>query len=256
MLSQQTITQLRQLRLSDAMDSIKALEATPQAPSMAHDEWFGHIVAHLYEVKMAAKLDNLIKGAHLGCPGAFIEDINTDPDRGINPAYIADLAAGSYIKRGHNIVLLSAAGGGKTWLASAFGLSACRQYVKVQYLNYRDMLDELSIARKDPAKHEKLVKRLSNVPLLIIDDWLLKESDIGDMDELFSVVDGRAMNRKPSIFCSQYLIGGWPERMGGYPAAESVVDRIKNNAHVIELKGDTSMRERYMDEELKKYDKQ
>ena len=53
------------------------------------------------------------------------------------------------------------------------------------------------------------------------------------------------------ILASQYLAGGWAERMGGYPAAESVVDRVKNRAYTIELKGDKSMRERFMDPEIK-----
>jgi len=41
--------------------------------------------------------------------------------------------------------------------------------------------------------------------------------------------------------------------MGDYPAAESIVDRLKNNAYTVELKGEVSMRERCMDEELRAY---
>ena len=41
--------------------------------------------------------------------------------------------------------------------------------------------------------------------------------------------------------------------MGDYPAAESIVDRLKNNAYTVELKGDISMRERWMDEEPREY---
>jgi hypothetical protein len=41
--------------------------------------------------------------------------------------------------------------------------------------------------------------------------------------------------------------------MGDYPAAESIVDRLKNNAYVVELRGEVSMRERCMDEELRAY---
>ena len=50
---------------------------------------------------------------------------------------------------------------GKTWLVSALGVAACRQYVRTLYVNYRDMLDVLAIARKDAAKHAELVNWLA-----------------------------------------------------------------------------------------------
>ena len=55
---------------------------------------------------------------------------------------------------------------------------------------------------------------------------------------------------------SYRLQEGWPKRMGDYPAAESIVDRLKNNAYKVELKGEVSMRESCMDEELRAYAEQ
>lgn len=256
MLDEQTIEKLRKLKLQPMIDSVQSLQTTPDARSMSHDEWLGVVIDHLYEVKCTRKLENLIKGAALGCPGAYIEDLCLDPDRCIDRGVVAKFAVGDYIAKGHNIIVLSAAGGGKTWFASALGLCACKQFVKVKYINYRDMLDELAIARSAPEKHRRLINQLVRVPLLIADDWLLRDADVGDFDELFAVIDGRARARKSTILCSQYQVEGWPNRMGGYPAAESVVDRIKNNAYIIELKGKMSMRERYMDEELKSHAEQ
>jgi len=253
MLNEQTIEKLRKLKLQPIIHSAHSMQALPNTASMSHDEWLAVIVDHLYEVKCSRRLENLIKGASLGCPDAYIEDLCLDSDRGIDHGLVARLVTGGYIAKGHNIIVLSAAGGGKTWFASALGLSACRQFVKVKYVSYRDMLDELAIARSYPEKHKKLIAQLVRVPLLITDDWLLKDAATGDFDELFAVIDGRTRARRSTILCSQYKIEGWPGRMGGYPAAESVVDRIRNNAYVIELKGDRSMRERYMDEELRSH---
>ena len=253
MLNEQTKAKLRAMRLSAVLDAVDAMRTVPGSEKMSHEEWLGIVTDHLYEVKMATKLDNLIRNAGLGEPSACLEDLCTDADREIDTGLIATLATGAYIAKGHNVICLSAAGGGKTWLVSALGVAACRQYVRTLYVNYRDMLDDLAIARKDAARHAALVKRLSGVPLLIVDDYLLKDADEGDMDELFSVIDRRTVGRKSTILASQYLVGGWAERMGGYPAAESVVDRIKNRAYTIELKGDVSMRERFMDEELRVY---
>jgi len=256
MLNEQTLEKLRKLKLQPIIDSARSLQALPGTASMSHDEWLAVIVDHLYEAKCSIRLENLIKGASLGCPDAYMEDLCLDSDRCIDHGLVARFVAGGYIAKGHNIIVLSAAGGGKTWFASALGLAACRQFVKVKYVNYRDMLDELALARPNPEKHKRLIAQLVRVPVLIADDWLLRDAGAGDFDELFAVIDGRTRARKSTILCSQYQIEGWPRRMGGYPAAESVVDRIKNNAYVIELKGDISMRERYMDEELRGHAKQ
>ena len=90
-----------------------------------------------------------------------------------------------------------------------------------------------------------------------VDDWLLSEEmKPGAVDELYAVVDARTRAKKSTIVCAQYRVEGWPKRMGDYPAAESIVDRLKNNAYKVELKGEISMRERCMDEELRAYAEQ
>ncbi len=77
------------------------------------------------------------------------------------------------------------------------------------------MLDHLAILSNKPDAHVKEIKRLFSIDLLIVDEWLFKDANASDTDELFSVVDGRTMRHKSTVFCSQYMIGDWPERMGG-----------------------------------------
>ncbi len=59
---------------------------------------------------------------------------------------ILKLASGSYILDSYNI-LKGTTGSGKSFLASAFGVSACRQSYKVEYIRLPELLDELSLAK-------------------------------------------------------------------------------------------------------------
>lgn len=252
MLKQQTIDKLRKMKMQPIVDAAASVDGA--VGKLTKEEWLDILVDRLYEERMATKINNLIKAANLPCPGAYIEDLITDADRGLDIGLIDRLASCSYIPKGHNVIVLGASGAGKSWLVSALALSACRQLYRVECVSMPDMVDELGTLRCDPVAHTKRIKQLKSKNLLVVDDWLLSEEmKPGAVDELFAVVDARTRVKKSTIVCAQYRVEGWPSRMGDYPAAESIVDRLKNNAYVVELKGEISMRERCMDEELRAY---
>lgn len=255
MLKQQTVQKLKKMNMQPMVDAAASVDGA--AGNLTKEEWLDILVDRLYEEKMATKVGNLIKAAHLPCPEAYIEDLITDADRELDLGLIDRLASCAYIPKGHNVIVLGASGAGKSWLVSALALSACRQFYKVECVSMPEMVDELGTLRYDPAAHAKRVKQLKNRQLLAIDDWLLSEEmKPGAVDELFAVVDARTRAKKSTVVCAQYRVEGWPKRMGDYPAAESIVDRLKNNAYKVELKGEVSMRERCMDEELRAYAEQ
>lgn len=254
MLKQQTVQKLKKMNMQPMVDAATSVDGA--AGNLTKEEWLDILVDRLFEDRMATKVNNLIKAAHLPCPEAYIEDLITDADRELDIGLIDRLATCAYIPKGHNVIVLGASGAGKSWLVSALALSACRQFYRVECVSMPEMVDELGTLRYDPNAHAKRVKQLKSKNLLVVDDWLLKETKPEAVDELFAVVDARTRAKKSTIVCAQYRVEGWPKRMGDYPAAESIVDRLKNNAYTVELKGEVSMRERCMDEELRAYAEQ
>lgn len=252
MLNQATIEQLKKLRLTAIIEAAEALDRSGQASELAKEEYVAILTDRLFAEKMSDRINSLVRNANLEVPDAYLENLCMEPERGIDAGQISRLAAGGYIDKGHNVVIQAAAGGGKSFMASAFANAACRQFTKVVYLNYRDMADELMILREAPDKHKKKIASLKRIPLLVCDDWLLSdEITIQEVNELLAVIDARTRARRSTIICTQFRIEGWPELLGNSPAGDSVVDRIKNNAYVIEIKGSMSMRERFMDDELR-----
>ena len=126
-------------------------------------------------------------------------------------------------------------GSGKTYMACAFGLEACKQHFKTKYVRLPDLLLELEVARNE-GTYKKVQARYANPILLIIDEWLLlkpTETEQHDIQELLH----RRRKKSSTIFCSQYDPCGWYDQLGGddSPLAEAILDRIKHDAYKINI---------------------
>src|SRR5699024_6915193 len=107
---------------------------------------------------------------------AAIGEIIYATDRKLNKDLLMKLSTGNYIIEGRDIVFKGVSGAGKTWLAIAYGVQACRQYYKVKYVRLPDLVEEFKVATyQADGSYTKLMKKLIKVDLLIIDEWLLFE---------------------------------------------------------------------------------
>ena len=79
--------------------------------------------------------------------------------------------------------------------------------------------------------------------LLILDEFLLVTTSTSERNDLLELIEAR-INRKSTIFASQWLPEGWRERLGGGAVADAILDRIINSSYTIPLYGD-SLREDY-----------
>jgi len=137
-------------------------------------------------------------------------------------------------------MLLGASGSGKSWLACAFGVAAARNYYTVRYARLPDLLGELAVARAE-GSYRKLMAQLAKVQLLILDEWLLYDLREGDVREILEIVE-RRHKRASTIFCSQYDVGGWHEKLGEPTIADAICDRIVHDSYSLVVKGNESMR--------------
>jgi DNA replication protein DnaC len=103
-------------------------------------------------------------------------------------------------------------------------------------------LVELQIARLEN-NYGKLMAQYQKYKLLILDEWLLyplKETEARDLLELAE----RRYQKASTVFCSQFAIAGWHEKIGDALLADAVCDRIVHDAYTITVFGDESMRKR------------
>jgi len=243
MTKETTLTKLAEMRMTAMAETYQEQLRNPEYQEMAFEDRFGLLVDMEWSRRQSNKLERLIKSAQLSNNQAAIEDIEYHPDRKLDKSQILRLATGNYIEEHHNIILKGASGNGKTYLACAFGIAACRQFYKVKYVRLPDLLDELAVARGEGI-FRKVMKQYKKVNLLILDEWLLTPLQGNEARDLLEIVEAR--HRKGStIFCSQFDPRGWHEKIGEETLADAILDRIVHDSYNILIDGKISMREKH-----------
>lgn len=239
---QETINKLKEMKLDKMAQQYENQRSDPSYIDRSFDERLYELVAEEYDKKYNRTVERLIKDAEFKDNTANLNEINYKPERKLDKSVIESLKTNDYISKGHNIIITGATGCGKSWLSCALGKNACQDRIHVKYYRLADLLSELEV-QKIQSLYRDFIKRLLKYDLLILDDFLLIDTNQSERNNLLEIIESR-VNVKSTIFCSQWTPSGWHEKLGGGPLADAILDRIINSSYTIELKGN-SLREDY-----------
>lgn len=243
-MNQQNYDKLKKLRLSGMADAYETLLKNPSYKDLTFDELLAIMIDQEDSVRKSNKLNRLLKQAQFTVK-ASIEEIQYDADRKLNKELLLKLSTGDYILNGRNIIFKGVSSAGKTWLATAFGVQACRQFYTARYVRLPNLLEEFKIAKHQAdGSYTKLMKKLIKVDLLILDEWLLYELSNEEATLLLEIINARYEAQKSNIYCSQFDFKGWYEKLGDGTLAEAILDRIIHNSYDVFIDGEISMREK------------
>jgi DNA replication protein DnaC len=126
MLEQVTIDKLHEMKLSGMAEAFRNQTQDQGLAGLSFEDRFGLIVDTEWSKRKNNHLTRLIRNAGFTDTNACIENIEYTADRKLDKTQISTLATCNYIQERHNIIILGAAGAGKSYLGCAFGIAACR----------------------------------------------------------------------------------------------------------------------------------
>ena len=147
MINQSTIDNLIEMRLTAMVDAFRIQMDDNKMQDVPFEDRFGMLVDVEYTSRKNNHLKRLIRNTELEQADACISGINYKFVRKLNKDLINRLATCEYITEYRNIFITGATGSGKTYMACAFGMEACKQYFTVRYIRLPDLLLELEAAR-------------------------------------------------------------------------------------------------------------
>lgn len=173
---------------------------------------------------------------------ATLADWDYSLDRGMSRATLKELARGDFFHRKENLLIVGPTGCGKTHLAIALGKSLCEQAIRTKFFSVNLLFEEVR-AEKSAGTYLKWLKTLSQTPVLILDDFGLRNYSHDEAVCLMDLLEER-YRKGIVIVTSQVAPASWQKNIEDPVIGEAISDRLRNPAVELILRGE-SYRERF-----------
>ncbi len=146
---EQTITQLRQLKLSGMANALVSQQEQPNTyDGLPFEERLQLLADSEYQDRENRKQQRLLKAAKLKL-AANSNDIDYQHPRGLKQSMMASLLQCDWLNKSQNLLITGPCGSGKTYLACAMGHTACMKAYSVKYYRLSRLMLELTQAKAD-----------------------------------------------------------------------------------------------------------
>ena len=221
---------LKSLRLSTMTRNLQSHLRQAKQDKLGYDEF----LLNLTEAEVQVRKENGRKRRLLEAKFPLLkplETFNFEAATDLDARLIKELSSCEYVQKPRNVIFMGKSGTGKTHLATALGMEACKQGVRTRFVTGCGLANELIEAR-DEKLLGRFVKRYAGYGLLIVDELGYVPFSKEGAQLIFQVLAERH-ERKPVIITTNMGFGNWTQIFGDPSMTAALLDRITHKAHVI-----------------------
>lgn len=224
---------LKSLNLSGMLDTLEARVAQANAGDLGHVEFLQALCEDELARRDAAGIDRRLRQARFE-QACAIEDFDFSFNAKVPAAQIRDLATLRFIEAGESVIIHGPVGVGKTMIAQCLGHQACRRGHTVAFTKTSRLLADLAGGHADRTWETRL-RRWARPSVLILDDFAMRELTPTQSDDLYELITERA--GRSVIITANRAAKDWYSLFPNAVVAESILDRLVNTAHHLEMQG-------------------
>lgn len=234
---EQTLIRMRALGLTQMAQSTETRMDKGEHKQLSCDEFLGLLIEEEYHARKNRKLSRLISQAKFKPEGACLENIKYRAERGFGKSDVNKFRSEQWIKGHQNAIFLGPTGVGKTYLAEAVAMEACRMGYGALKLSYKKMFEEIRNAR-GTGQYLKYLDKIARVEILLFDDFGMGSVSEEESSDLMEILEER-LQKSSTLVTSQYPMELWHTRLPDPTMADAICDRLISGAIVLNLKGES-----------------
>ena len=159
----------------------------------------------------------------------------------IDKGRVMTLSGLSFVQRGDNIVLIGEPGTGKTGLAIGLMRKALIQGYRGRFYKVQELLDEVYASLADRS-NSRLLKRLSNFDVLLLDELGYLTLNQEQMNMFFRLMDERYTRGKATIITTNLVYEKWYDILEPKSMVDALLDRLQHRCVTINIEGESLRR--------------
>ena len=227
---------LKQLRLPNMHAEFEKLAREAASANENYEQY----LLRLTELEVTARSANVLAARIKNATFPIHKDFDTydfTAMPSLSKPKILELARGDWLEQRANAIFVGQPGTGKTHLATALGLAACRLGYRVRFFTAAGLVNRLEEAQKQ-YQLDRFLGQLDRAQLLICDELGYLSFSRAGAELLFQVFADR-YERKSLLITSNLAFSDWGQVFQGERMTAALLDRLTHRCHIFEMNGES-----------------